>query len=127
MYGSATLAMVWSSDCSRVAQMMHAVIMPRCATWPSNIATAPATATVYRPVRGGIVSSKPPFAAAAPSLTARRPMLTLIDRALPIKRRQRTSEGRGFAPDPERPSMATVGEHPGRQAAAGLRWSKRPW
>ena len=45
--------------------MMHAVIMPRCATWPSNIATAPATATVYWPVRGGIVSSKPPFAAAA--------------------------------------------------------------
>jgi hypothetical protein len=53
--------------------------------------------------------------------------VTLIDRALPIKRRQQTSEDRGFAPDPERPGMATVGEHPYGKPPPGFRMIKRPW
>src|SRR6185437_5461598 len=40
MYGSATLAMVWSSDCSSVAQIMHAVIIPRCCVRSSGVTAA---------------------------------------------------------------------------------------
>src|SRR5580698_7026490 len=42
--------MVWSSDWSSVAQMMHAVIMPRCGVRSSR-AMVPATANGYQPDR----------------------------------------------------------------------------
>ncbi len=52
------MAIVWSSDCNRVAQMMHAVIMPRCVVVSSSGALAVAAIDLGVFFRGPILSDQ---------------------------------------------------------------------